>query len=124
MDDVRIIFLKLTYFLTWFDASHDVHPNMRSQTGGLMSMGYGMLNCLSSKKNMNAKSSTEAELIGTSYYVPFNVCIFMFLEAQGYNIYMNIIFQDNQSTISMAKNGRNSCTVNFRHICVDSINNS
>ena len=35
---------------------------------------------------MNAKSLTEAELIATSEYVPFNVWIVMFLEAQGYDI--------------------------------------
>ena len=40
----------------------------------------------------------------------------MFLEAQGYEINNDIIFQDNPSTISMAKNGRYSCTRNYRHI--------
>ena len=53
---VRIIGdLNLTYLLTWVDDSHVVHPNMLRQTGGLMSMGYGMLHCRSSKKNISAK---------------------------------------------------------------------
>ena len=42
----------------------------------------------------------------------------MFLEAQLYEIKMNIIFQDNQSTIRMEKNGRDSCTGNTRHIYI------
>ena len=40
----------------------------------------------------------------------------MFLEAQGYDIKKNIIFQDNQITIRMAKNGRDLCTGNSRNI--------
>ena len=40
----------------------------------------------------------------------------MFLEEQGYEINKNMIFQDNQSTIRMAKNGKDSCTRNSRHI--------
>ena len=40
----------------------------------------------------------------------------MFMEHQGYPLRHNILFQDNQSTIKMHKNGRNSCTGNSRHI--------
>ena len=40
----------------------------------------------------------------------------IFLEAQGYVIKKNIIFQYNQSTISKENNGRDSCTGNSRHI--------
>ena len=65
---------------------------MRSQTGVVMSMGYGMLNFRSSKKNLNAKSLTEAKLIGNSEYVPNNVWMVVFLEAQGYEIKKPIIF--------------------------------
>ena len=40
----------------------------------------------------------------------------LFLSAQGYEIKDNVLYQDNQSTILMLKNGRNSCTGNSRHI--------
>ena len=36
--------------------------------------------------------------------------------AQGYAIKQNILFQDNQSTINMEKNGNNSYTGNYRRI--------
>ena len=62
-----------TYLFTCVDASYAVHPNMRIHTGGLMSMGYVMLHFRYSKKNLYANISTEAELIVTSEYVPFNV---------------------------------------------------
>ena len=65
---------------------------------------------------MNAKSLTESEIIEVSEYMPYNIWAIMFLEAQGYKIMDNIIFQENQSAIRMEKNGRNSCTGNSRHI--------
>ena len=55
---------------------------------------------------MNAKSSNGDELIVPSEYVPFNVWVVMFLESQGFEIKKNILFQENQSTIRMANNGR------------------
>ena len=64
------------------------------------------------------KQSTEAELIGTSEYVPFNVWMVMFLKAQGYDIKKNILLQDNQIHTSMANKWRDSCTGNSRNINV------
>jgi hypothetical protein len=116
-NDPRIIGCSnLEELFTWVDASFAVHPNMRSHTGGVMSMGRGMIHCRSSKQKLNTKSSTEAELVGTSEYVPFNIWILMFMKKQGYDIKKNILFQDNKSTIRMLKNGRASCTGNSRHI--------
>ena len=40
----------------------------------------------------------------------------LFLEAQGYQIEDNIVYQDNASTMLLAKNGRSSSTKNTRHI--------
>ena len=91
---VRIIWgYNLIDLFTWVDVSYAVHPNMLLQTGGVMSMGYGILHCRSSKQNLNAKSLTDAELIGTSEYVPFNVWMVMFLKAQVYETKKNIIYK-------------------------------
>ena len=38
------------------------------------------------------------------------------MEAQGYKLDSNIIFQDNQSAIKMESNGRASCSDRSRHI--------
>ena len=38
-----------------------------------------------------------------------------FMEEQGYPLKI-VLYQDNQSTIKMEKNGQNSCTGNSRHI--------
>ena len=52
------------------DALYAVHDNMRSHTGGAISMGYGIIHGKSSKQKLNVKSSTEAELVGMSEYIP------------------------------------------------------
>ena len=115
MYDDRIIACdSLESVFTWIDAAHAVHSN--SMRGQIISLGWGALHCKSSKQKINTKSSTESELVGLSEYVPYNLWFINFLEAQGYEIKQNIIFQDNESTIRMARNGRNSCTGNSRHI--------
>ena len=58
------------------------------------------------------------ELVGVSEYIPYNLWLMMFLQSQGYGIKNNVVYQDNQSTIRMLKNGRSSCTGNSRHINV------
>ena len=81
-----------------------------------MSMWYGIIHCCSRKQKLNTKITTESELIGTSEYVPFNIWIVMFYEAQGYEKTKNVLFQDNESAINIEKHGQESCTGNYRHI--------
>ena len=107
---------SLSDLYTWIDAAYAVHPDMKSQTGGLMSLGHGAIHCKSSKQKLNTKSSTESELVGMSDYLPYNLWARMFLSEQGYELNTNTIFQDNQSAIRMETNGRTSCTGNSRHI--------
>ena len=119
INDKKIIGAKtLSKLYTWIDSAYAVHPNMRGHTGVSISMGYGVVHCKGSKQKINVKSSTEAELVGVSEYIPYNLWMLMFLDEQGYGIKDNIIFQDNQSTMKMLINGRNPCTGNSRHINV------
>jgi hypothetical protein len=101
---------------SWVDASYAVHPDMKSHTGGVMSFGTGGLICKSSKQKLNTKSSTEAELVGVSDYLPNTMWVKMFLEAQGYKMNGNFLEQDNESAIKLAKNGRISAGPKSRHI--------
>ena len=51
--------------IKWYvDAAFAVHKDMRSHTGGFMSMGTRWAYVQSIKQNLNTKSSTEAELVG------------------------------------------------------------
>jgi Reverse transcriptase (RNA-dependent DNA polymerase) len=101
---------------TWVDASYAVHPDMRSHTGGVMSLGTGAVICKSSKQKINTKSSTEAELVGATDYLPNMIWSKMFLEAQGHPIQENIFEQDNESAMRLERNSRASAGKQSRHI--------
>lgn len=101
---------------TWVDASYAVHADMRSHTGGVISFGTGGILCKSSKQKLNTKSSTEAELVGASDYLPSTVWVMHFMAEQGYPILRSHFAQDNESAIKLAKNGRVSAGQRSRHI--------
>jgi hypothetical protein len=100
----------------WVDASYGVHPDMKSHTGATMSLGKGAIYSRSTRQRLNTKSSTEAELVGVDDVMPQVLWTRYFLEAQGYKIKDSKIFQDNQSTILLAKNGKRSSSKRTRHI--------
>jgi hypothetical protein len=101
---------------TWVDAAFAVHPDMKSHTGGVISFGTGGVAYRSWEKKLNTKSSTEAEFVGASDYLPHPLWVKMFLEAQGYMMRENILEQDNESAIKLEKNGRTSAGPKSRHI--------
>jgi hypothetical protein len=82
----------------WVDVAFAVHNDMRSHTGGAMSLGAGAIYSSSQKQKMNTKSSTEAELVGINDVLPQALWTKYFLEAQGYGT-NNLMYQDNQSTM-------------------------
>ena len=47
----------------WVDSSYVVHPDIRSHSGIIMSLGKGTVYSTSCKQKLNTKSSTEAELV-------------------------------------------------------------
>jgi len=103
--------------LMWYvDASFAVHPNMRSHTGGGLTMGRGFPLVSSTKQKLNTRSSTESELVGVDDMMPIVVWSRYFLMAQGYGVTQNILLQDNKSSILLEKNGRASSGKRTRHI--------
>lgn len=102
----------------WVDASFGVHNDLRSQTGGTMSLGKGMVYSASTRQKLNTKSSTEAELVGASDLLPQVLWTRYFLEAQGYGVKDNVLYQDNQSAMLLEQNGRGSSSKRTRHINV------
>jgi hypothetical protein len=100
----------------WVDASYGVHPGMKSHTGDTMSMGKGSVYSRSTRQKLNTKSLTEAELVGVDDVMPQVLWTKYFLEAQGYKIDDSKIYQDNQSTILLAKDGSGSSSKLTRHI--------
>jgi hypothetical protein len=100
----------------WADAAYAVHPDMRSHTGGAMTMGRGVVYGTSTHQKLATKSSTEAELVGASDIMPQVLWTSYFLEAQGYAVSDSVVYQDNQSVILLEKNGRASSSKRTRHI--------
>jgi len=102
----------------FIDASHACHPDMKGQTGGCVIMGDGVIHSRSSKQTINSKSSTESELIGVSDYLPYPIWLMYFYESQGYVIGKRTLYQDNQSTMKLLRNGRKSSGKQTRHISI------
>ena len=102
---------------TWVDASYTVHPDMKSHTGGVMSFGTGGFVCKSTKQKLNTKSSTEAEVVEASDYLPNTIWVQMFLAEQGHTLVGNTFQQDNESAMCwLETNGRISAGQKSRHI--------
>jgi len=102
----------------WVDGSFAVHPNMRGHTGGGLSMGRGFPITSSSKQKLNTRSSTESELVAVDDCMPAIMWTRYFLEAQGYGVNENILFQDNLSAMLLEKNGKSSSSKRTKHINV------
>jgi hypothetical protein len=66
----------------WVDASYAVHPDMRSHTGGAMSLDRGIICGTPKRQKLITKSSTEAELVGLADVMPQVLWTLYFLEAQ------------------------------------------
>lgn len=100
----------------WVDASFAVHRDMRSHTGGTMSMGKGAVCSASLRQKINTRSSTAAEIVGVDDMMPAIMWTRQFMEGQGYNIKDNILYQDNQSAMLLEINGQKSSTKRTRHL--------
>jgi hypothetical protein len=92
----------------WINTWFTVHPDMRSHTGGTLPLGKGSVYSMSRRQWINTKSSTEAELVGVDDGMPLVVWTCNFIMAQGYKVTDNVVYQDNQSTMLLEKNGRAS----------------
>jgi len=81
---------------------------MKSHTGATLTLGRGAANSDFTKQKLNTRSSTKAEFVGVDDEMSQVVWTRHFLEAQGYHVKDNIVYQDNQSARKLAKNGKRS----------------
>jgi hypothetical protein len=97
--------------IKWYmDASFAVHPDFKSHAGATMSFedGKGAVQSISRKQKLNTRSSTESELVGVDNISVMILWTKLFMEAQGYEIDKNILFQDNKSLILLETYGKKS----------------
>jgi hypothetical protein len=90
---------------------------MKSHTGCVIGLGKGPIFGKSTTQKLNCKSSTEAELIGLSDSTNQVIWTRNFLIEQGFDIGPATIYQDNQSTIALVKNGKSN-SERTRHIAI------
>ena len=86
----------------WPNTSHEdmgrcsihaiVHNDMKSHTGGAVSFRTGVHSGKPNKQRLNIKSSTKAELVGASNYLPHTNCSRKLMERQGYAIIYNTFY--------------------------------
>ena len=81
-----------------------------------MLMGRDAIVNVSRKHKLNVGSSIESELVSIADILGVMMCCKHFIEAQGYTIDNNHLYQDNKSTILLAKNGQMSAGKGSRHI--------
>ena len=71
------------HIIKWcIDAAFAAHPDFKSHTGGTMTFGHGAVQSLSRKQKLNARSSTEAELVGADDGATPTLWTKLFMEAQ------------------------------------------
>ena len=109
-----------TYILSnivwWADGFFGVHWNSSRYTRTMMLMGNGVIVNIARKHKMNVASSTESELLSIADILSMTFWCKYFMEAQGYTIESNLLYQDNKSTILLAKNGMLLAGNNSKHI--------
>jgi hypothetical protein len=92
----------------YVDSSFAVHPDYKSQTGMVMTMGDGAIETMSRKQKLKMRSSTHSELVGAGDASTMILWTMNFMETQGYLINDNILLQDNKSAILLETNGSQS----------------
>ena len=108
------------------DSAFGVHPDFESHMGAMMTFKgrKGLAINTSAKQKLNTESSTIAVPVGVDCALPLVLWVPPFLEAQGHEVKENAIFQDNKSTMLLAKNGKASSgkqtrAVNVQHFCIE-----
>jgi hypothetical protein len=93
----------------WYmDASFAVHLDFQSQTSTMMTLGKSVMQSIVRKQKMNVRSSTEGKLVAVDNAATMILWTKLFLEAQGYNVDKNVVYQDNKNAILLETNSKKS----------------
>ena len=103
--------------IKWYvDAVFGVNKDMRSHTGGFMTMVTVGAYVQSRKQKLNTKSSIESNIVGVYDFLTQVIWYQYFLKYQGYKIHGDIKYQDNQSAIKLDNIGRKFSSKSTSHI--------
>ena len=90
------------------DVSFACHADRKSHTGCCIFIGdYGAIYCKSSRQTINAMSSSEGELIGSTDLSGAFLFIRSYVLSEGYDVEPMVdLRQDNMAVLTWLKNGR------------------
>jgi hypothetical protein len=108
---------KALSVIAYVDASYGVHADLKSHTGGIITLGDGAVWSKSTRQKLNTKSSTEAELVAAADVCSQVIWTRDFLLEQGYKVGPASLMQDNTSTIHLISNGSSNAE-KTRHISI------
>ena len=118
-DDVLILKADNSQESKWYlDGAIAVHPYMKSHTGAVFAFDKGAIISDSNKQKSNSRSSTEAKLNGVDDKISTILWSKKFIEYQGFKVMVNVISQDNTSTLKLAQNGKASSREITRHFYI------
>ena len=81
----------------WYvDAAFAVYVDYRSHSGATISIGKGSITAFSTKQKLNARSSTEAELVAVDDAMSQVIWSKLFLQHQGIDDIDMTVYQDNK----------------------------
>eukprot|EP00957_Ditylum_brightwellii_P206765 15349871-Ditylum_brightwellii.AAC.1 len=102
--------------LTWYiDAAFAVHSHMKSHAGATFTLEKDVICSDSIKQKVNTRRSTEAELVAVDNKISKVIWIKRFLKCQGFQVKLNIVYEDNESTLKFERNGKESSGKRIRH---------
>ena len=96
------------------DTSFAVHPDFKSHTGAIMTMGQGAMQSVYRNQKLNKGSIKEAELVSVDDASVYILWVALFIEWKGYKIYKNILYQVKKGTILLDINGKRSAVKRTR----------
>ena len=105
----------LSRIVAYVDASFASHPDGKGHTGLVIKWGAVTLGTISRKQKIATKSSTEAELVGLTDVLSEVERTNDYMQEQGMNLDVPIVYQDNMSTITLVTNER-SGNIRTRHL--------
>jgi hypothetical protein len=89
----------------YVDAAFGCHANGKSQSGGVLMLGNTAISEICHKQKIVMKDSTEAELVAMLDHILEAELLDEFMEQQGYDLKVPIVYQDNESMISLVVKG-------------------
>jgi hypothetical protein len=115
-EDITHMSANNTQTIKWYvDLSFAVHKNMKSHTRAIMTIGNRFSISKSTKQKVNARSSMESEMITVDNSISKILWTKRFVEAKGYMINANIVYQNTTSAIKLKISGIVSSGTRIRH---------